>query len=188
MRLDAGSRIRQVSPAVIDLTAGAVYVDSAGAQRFEVRTPLATARDIGTQFEVRLLERAVRLRVRSGRVELTSGSRAVSGSEGTEIMWTAAGAVSRSIAVYGGEWEWTASLAPPLRIEGMRLSTFLDRLAREQGWRVEYADAALASEASDIVLHGSLDGLAPHEAVGVIVATSSLHHRVEDGRLFVFRR
>ena len=72
-------------------------------------------------------------------------------------------------------------------MEGLALSVFLERIAREHGWQLRYADAALASEASGIVLHGSVNGLPPREALAVAITTSGLSHRLENGELDVFR-
>ena len=188
VRLDVGSRARPLSSGGIELLAGAVYVDTGGESgRFEVRTAVATARDVGTQFEVRLLDRTLRLRVRTGLVELTDGVRSVSGRGGTEVTLSASGAVSRPIAVHGSEWDWTARVLRPLDIEGLALSMFLEWIAREHGWALRYDDPALAREAAGITLHGSVNGLAPHEAVEVAVATSGLRHRLERGELVVLR-
>ena len=188
VRLDSGSRARPLSRSAIELQAGAVYVDTGRPSGdFEVHTPIAIARDIGTQFEVRLIDAALRLRVRSGIVELRAGGRSVSGRGGTEVSFSATDTVTRPIATYGPEWAWTARLAAPLEIEGVALSAFLERIAREHGWRVRYADTALAAEASRIVLHGSVKGLAPGAALDVAVTTSGLRHRLENGELTVFR-
>ena len=188
VRLDVGSRARLLSSSVIELAAGAVYVDTGRELgRFEVRTAMATARDVGTQFEVRLLDRAVRLRVRTGVVELKDRTRSVAGRAGTEISLSATGAVSRPIATHGSEWDWTVHVSPLLDIEGVALATFLERVAREHGWAVRFIDPALAREASDIVLHGSVHGLPPREAVEVAITTSGLRHRLEGGELVVLR-
>jgi ferric-dicitrate binding protein FerR (iron transport regulator) len=188
VRLDAASRLRALSARRIELAAGAVYIDSEGdAPGFEVLTPFATARDIGTQFELRLLASSVRLRVRTGEVELQDGTRLVSGRAGTEITLSASGAVSRPLAVYGSEWEWTAALTAPLDIEGMALAAYLDYLAREHGWVLQYSDQALAREATGITLHGSTAGLSAAEAAATAVAASGLRHRLENGTLFVQR-
>jgi FecR protein len=189
VRLDVGSRARPLSSNVIELTAGAVYIDTdRESGHFEVRTPVATARDVGTQFEIRLLDITVRLRVRTGVVELRDGARSVSGRGGTEVMFSTTGAVSRPIAAHGSDWDWTATVSPPFEIEGATLSTFLDRMAREHGWTLRYADSALAREASGIILHGSVTGLTPHEAVEVTLTASGLTHRLEDGVVVVLRR
>ena len=187
VRLDVLSRARSLSAGMIELVAGAVYVDTERESgRFEVRTPLATARDLGTQFEVRLVDEGLRLRVRSGLVELTDGGRRVSGSGGTEVMFSEGGAVSRPFAPHGSDWEWTTKISPVVEIEGLALATFLDRLAREQGWTLRYQDSALAKRASQIVLHGSVKGLRPQDALDVAIATSGLHHRLERGELTVW--
>lgn len=188
VRLDVGSRARALSARAIELAAGAAYVDTGSESgRFEVRTPVGTARDVGTQFEVRLLERTVRLRVRTGVVELSDGGRSVSGRAGTEITFSAGAVSSRPIGVQGSEWEWTTRVSPALDIEGMALSVFLERLAREHGWTLHYADPALESEASDIILHGSIEGLGPREAIEVAIAASSFSHRLEAGKLVVLQ-
>jgi ferric-dicitrate binding protein FerR (iron transport regulator) len=189
VRLDVGSRARALSLHAIELSSGAAYVDTGRESgRFEVRTPVGTARDVGTQFEVRLLDRTVRLRVRTGVVELSDGGRSVSGRAGTEIILSDGAAASRPIAAHGPEWEWTTRVSPTLDTEGMALSVFLERVAREHGWTLHYADPALEREASDIILHGSVEGLRPREAIEVAIATSSLRHRLEAGELVVLRR
>ena len=186
VRLDVGTRVHALDADAIELSSGAVYVDTGRSSgRFEVRTDVATARDIGTQFEVRLVDRGLRLRVRTGIVELTHGERSVSGRAGTEVILSAAEAVTRPLAPYGPEWEWTAGLAPPPDFEGQTLSAFLARVAHEHGWEVRYADATLERTAARIVLHGSVSGLTPREAVDVAVATSGLLHRFENGTLVV---
>jgi ferric-dicitrate binding protein FerR (iron transport regulator) len=188
VRLDVGSRVRPVSAGVIELSAGAVYVDTGReAGRFEVRTPVATARDIGTQFELRLIDRAVRLRVRTGVVELRDGTRTVAGRSGTEVAFSDTGAVSRPIAAHGSEWDWTAAVSPALEIEGVALATFLESMSREHGWALVYGDPSLSREAAGIVLHGSVEELSPRDALDVTLKTSGLRYRLGDGELVVLR-
>jgi ferric-dicitrate binding protein FerR (iron transport regulator) len=188
VRLDRGSRMRAVSSNVIELSSGALYLDTGQDHgHFEIRTAVGTARDIGTQFEVRLVEDSLRLRVRTGLVELSNRARSMTGRPGTEIMFSPGGAVTRPIAAHGSEWAWVSRVAPPLEMEGLPLATLLERVAREHGWTVEYHDSAIAREAETIVLHGSVNGLAPHEAVEVAIATSGLQHRLSGGLLVVSR-
>jgi ferric-dicitrate binding protein FerR (iron transport regulator) len=188
VRLDVGSRVRPLSAGAIELSAGAVYVDTGRESgRFEVRTPIATAHDIGTQFELRLMDRALRLRVRSGLVELRDGPRSVAGRGGTEVTFSDTGAVSRPIAAHGSEWDWTAAISPPLKIEGLALASFLESMSREHGWALVYGDPSLAREAAGIVLHGSVERLSPREALDVTLRTSGLKHRLDAGELVVFR-
>jgi hypothetical protein len=105
---------------------------------------------------------------------------------GTEITLAATGAVTRAIAAHGAEWAWVNNASRQPDMEGVPLATFLTRLAREQGWSLEYHDADVARQAQAIILHGSVRDLAPHEAVAVAIETSGLRHRLEDGLLVVF--
>jgi ferric-dicitrate binding protein FerR (iron transport regulator) len=187
MRIDVGSRARLVAPSVVELAAGALYFDTApGSAALEVRTPLGVARDVGTQFEIRLEPAALRLRVRTGLVELQVGERTVPARPGTELTVAGEAAVSRPIAASGPDWQWAADMAPPFEIDGRPLAAFLAHLAREQGWDLRY-EGGLAREASGIMLHGSVRDLSPEDALAVTLRTSGLAHRLQDGELRVFR-
>ena len=186
--LDRGSRARMLSASVIELSSGALYLDTDRTSgQFEVRTAVATARDVGTQFEVRLIDSALRLRVRTGVVELRDGPRSVSGRGGTEITFSAAGAVTRPIALNGPEWDWTASVAPPWEIEG--LGAFSVSRAHRTGARLGSAlcRCCARQRSMGIILHGSVNGLPPREALAITITTSGLSHRLENGELVVFR-
>jgi ferric-dicitrate binding protein FerR (iron transport regulator) len=188
LRFDRGSRARFVSARSLVLDAGAVYVESASASPvIEIATSLGTVRDIGTQFEVRLGDAALRVRVRSGAVEVQRGTAVSSARAGDELTVTAAGAVSRAVSPHGDEWAWTAALGPAFDIEGRSLREFLEHVCREQGWTLTYRDSDLAREAPGIMLHGSTRGLQPSEALAVVMATTGLTHRVKDGKLEVGR-
>jgi hypothetical protein len=112
--------------------------------------------------------------------------RSVTGRGGTEITLSESGARSRPMPSYGPEWDWAAGLAPGVAIEGLALASYLERVSREQGWSVRYADPALARRASQIILHGSVDGLSPIAALEVALTTSGVRHRFEGGELVVF--
>lgn len=190
VRLDAGCRMRLLSPAAIELTHGGLYIDterdSAG---LEVRTAVGIARDIGTQFETRLTGGSLQIRVRTGVVEFRrQGRDTVTARAGTELTLHGNDVTSRSVARDGREWDWAAALAPRFDIEGRSVAAFLEHVSREHGWSLRYADAALARDASSIILHGSVAGLGPDEALEAALATSSLVHRVSDGELVVSRR
>lgn len=187
-RLDTNTRARIRSEAIIELSAGAVYVDSGGAPGgLQVQTPFGTARDVGTQFEVRLRDDALRVRVRSGTVELRHGGSARTAPAGMEVTIEGDRLTSVPVQPYGADWDWISAVAPTFAIEGRPLAAFLQHLAREQGWTLQYADPALAARAPAIVLHGSIDGLTPREALDVALTSSGLAYRLESGRLLVVR-
>lgn len=198
LRVDRGSRARLVSASAIELGAGAVYVDSGpqapelkndARNTLEVHTSLGIVRDIGTQFEIRLNDSSLRVRVRSGVVEVRGTARAeeVSARSGTELTVGPAGVTSRAVAPYGPDWAWAASLGPAFETEGRPLDAFLQHVCREQGWTLTYADAKLARDASGMILHGSTAGLQPSDALTVALATTGLTHRLDHGELLIAR-
>jgi ferric-dicitrate binding protein FerR (iron transport regulator) len=189
VRIDRDSRVRFVAPSVIEVVAGGLYVSTAdGSHGFEVRTPLGGVRDVGTQFEVRLTTASLRVRVRTGTVEIRRGAGIETAGAGTEAMVTPSGVAVRQVAPYGSEWAWTSAIAPPFAIEGQSLRSVLDHLATEEGWSLRYDDADVANIAARVVLHGSVEGLSAEEALEVALATSGLQYRLHDGTLLVSKR
>lgn len=182
LRLDVDTQVRLVSTSVIELRRGAVYLDSEGTGTVAVQTPFGTVTEVGTQFEVRLLESALRVRVREGAV-LVDSHRA---DAGTEMVLREDGSVTRSrIAAWGPPWDWVLKTAPPLQIEGLTLAEVLKRVVRETGWTVRYEDPGIAASAGGIVVHGNVEPLAPEQALEVVVPGAGLEHRVEDGVLIL---
>lgn len=189
LRVDRGSRLRIAAGDAIDLERGAVYADTgAGAGEsggtLAVRTPFGVARDIGTRFSVRLAERAVEVRVREGAVELAS-HRATAGEE---LRLAADGTLRRSaVAPHGPVWEWVMDAAPPFTIEGRTVREMLDRVARETGWRVRYADDGVAALADEAILHGSVGGLRADQVALAVLPSAGLEGELSDGVLTVRR-
>ncbi|HVG08606.1 MAG TPA: FecR family protein [Thermoanaerobaculia bacterium] len=182
LRLDAGSLVRLISASEVRLERGAVYLDSQGTGTVAVHTPLGTVTELGTQFEVRLLGSAVRVRVREGAVGVASHRV----EAGTELTLQADGSVTRShIASYGPPWNWVLKAAPPVPIEGMTLEEVLKRVVRETGWTVRYEDPRVAASAGEIVVHGDVGHLAPDQALEVVLPGAGLDHRVVDGVLIL---
>jgi ferric-dicitrate binding protein FerR (iron transport regulator) len=186
VRLDRSSGARLVTPTVIELGDGAVYIATVdGAAGFEVRTPFGTVRDAGTRFEVRLGAASLRIRVRSGLVDVRRGEATVRAGAGTEATVTSSGVATRSIAAYGPDWEWMSGLGSSFPIEGRSLFAYLDHLAAEQGWTVRYATPRIETAAASIILHGSVEGLKAEEALGVALRISGLQYRLREGEVFV---
>ena len=186
IRIDRDSRLRFSSPGVIELMAGAAYIETAaGSHGFEVRTALGIVRDVGTRFEVRVTDSSLRLRVRSGAAEIRRNDMVTSASAGTETTVTSTGVSTSHVAAYGAAWAWTAGLAPPYAIEGRTLRDFLEHTAAEEGWTLQYSTATIAKLADTTILHGSVDTLPPEDAVSVALATSGLQYRLRDGVLLI---
>lgn len=188
VRVDRGSRARLVSATALDLAEGAVYIDSGpGRASLEVRTPFGLVKDVGTQFETRLESGGLRVRVRSGLVELHRGATVVSTRPGSELLVGAAGTTTRAVRTFGPDWEWVTALASPFDVDRRPLAAYLEYLCREQGWTLAYADTRLARDASGMLVHGSVEGLTPTDALSVVLSTSGLTFRLDGGHLVVSR-
>ena len=189
VRLDRGTRLRLLSGTALALEAGAIYVDSAnvpGAPSLEVRTALGVARDIGTRFEVRFNGAALRVRVRDGLVRVNHSRQSHDASPGEELTLDGDGnMVRRPVPVFGAEWAWTFPLARPFDLEGRSLRDFLDWITGENGWQLRFADSAIEQNARTTILHGSILGLTPAEALAAVLPTSGVEHRLESGVLLV---
>ncbi len=190
-RLDHDTRIRLVSAELLVIERGALYVDAGvelpGDSRLAVETPSGVVHHVGTQYEVRLDGSDVRLRVREGRVVWRSNSGAVErGHAGEQLMIAADGAVRRQQAsLYGESWDWIASTTPAIDIEGQPLAEFLSWAGRELGREVVFATPEVARETAKIVVHGSIDGLTPAQALVAVLATTSVRGTLDGGRIVV---
>jgi hypothetical protein len=62
---------------------------------------------------------------------------------------------------------------------------FLDWVSREQGWRWQFEQPAMRGRVEQIVLHGTIDGLTPEEALAAVLPTCGLSFRQDGARLIV---
>ncbi len=186
LRLDHATSLRILSDRAFLLERGAVYVDSGttvGSVRIE--TALGTIEDVGTQFEVRLNEGGLTVRVREGEVKVGAGSVSLRAAAGHAVTVDRAGRLARAAAAPEAGWAWTETVAPPFPIEGRSLADFLTWAARERGTRVRYLGAGLAQRATGVRLHGSVEGMTLDQAVASVAVTSGLVHRWQAGELVV---
>ena len=199
LRVDVDTRLEILDAEVIALHQGAVYVDSAPAGveldretaigPIEIRTPWGVARDIGTQFEVRVGPEDLRVRVREGRVEIGREGPASAQTEaraGTELTLSNNGDIRRrAIEGHGPEWGWNLEIAPTFVLEGATLDDFLDWLVRETGWSLELADPVIAQQARSTVLHGDLEGIPIERTPDFVLATCGLRHELRGATLWI---
>lgn len=187
LRLDVASRIRLDAATAVSLEAGAVYVDSGAAgDGIVVRTPLGAAREVGTQFEVRLAGSAMTVRVREGLVMVSRGDEGTTVGRGFAVTMARGGtAEPRPLATWAGEWLWTQDVAPLLDIEGRTAGEYLDWVGREGGLVVAFADGRAEQVARSAVLHGTLLGPAPLDTLAVVLPGCGLTSRSVEGRLLV---
>jgi len=174
----------------VRLERGAAYIDSgraAGAESaLRLETAFGAARHLGTQFEVRVAAASMRVRVREGLVAVERGATRWTTGAGEALVVAANGTPSRErIATSGSEWRWVHDLSEPFILEGATVQAFLDWIGREQGWHWEIADATLRARADRVVLHGSIEGLTPEEALAAVLPAAGLTYRREGTRLVI---
>ncbi len=190
-RLDHDTRVNITGAQELTLERGALYVDAgpivSPASRLDVITPSGSVRHVGTQYEVRLMGTGVRLRVREGRIEwhARTGGFEQSGS-GEQLMIAGDGTVERlAMSLYGEYWDWAAAAAPGIKIEGLPLDRFLAWAGRELGREIVYATPESATDVASIVVHGSIAGLTPRQALDAVLATTSVRGSLEEGRIVI---
>jgi ferric-dicitrate binding protein FerR (iron transport regulator) len=190
-RLDHDTLIRLASTDQLVLERGAVYVDAgqdaSSDSDLVVETPTGVVRHVGTQYEVRLSGQETRLRVREGLVEWRSHDGAITnGRAGEELTVGARGLVRRAeSAPYGESWDWIATTTPAVDVEGRPLAEFLAWVGRELGREVVYATPEVSREAETIVVHGSVSGLTPEQALHAVLATTTVRGGLDEGRILV---
>ena len=189
LRVDASSVVTIDEGAQIHISKGALYLDSKGATLPAVITPAGRITDIGTRFEVRVIESggvgaaaklATRVRVRDGKVRLAQASTVSEVSAAEELLAGADASTSRRrVDPFGPEWAWVARAAPRFELEGKTLGNFLDWIEHEGAWTVAFASPALERRARPTVLHGSVESMSTTEALQAVLLASGLSHRVD---------
>jgi len=182
VRLDVGSAVRVDSAHELTLQRGAVYVDSGrtlpGSNPIEISTALGSVRHIGTQFEVRYFTAgALRVRVREGTVLVDRAGDTYETRAGDELTLRGGEVRHSPVPAHGPVWDWVQRTAPPLAIEGLPLAVFLDWVSRETGRLWMFSDPALAQATQDVILHGSIEGLTPEEALSIVLPGCGFRYR-----------
>jgi ferric-dicitrate binding protein FerR (iron transport regulator) len=191
VRLDASSRVVLASSTRLSLERGAIYVDAqvpTAGGGLTIGTPLADVLELGTQFEVRLLDDHIRVRVREGAVSLLRGNPVHTLAAGEEASLARDGTLQ--IGRFAGDdlaWQWVLAVAPPFLLEGSSAASFLRWSARETGLDLRWASPEVAAAAESIVLHGDATGVPPDQAPAAVLPTCGLAHRLDNGMLVVSR-
>jgi ferric-dicitrate binding protein FerR (iron transport regulator) len=187
LRLAPQTRITFAAAGRATLDAGTMYFDSeSGAAPVEVRTPLGTVRDIGTQFVARVAGERLDVAVRDGRVAIERGSGAVDVVAGERVSVTSGASAPRRerSASFGGDWDWAERLAPPFDIDGRPLIDFLRWVEAQTGRTLEFTDPAAEQVARDTVLMGSID-LEPLPMLTAVLALTDLGFRLDGERIVI---
>ena len=191
LRLDSGTVVAFEDAVHARLASGALYVDAglpagAASPEFELDTPAGRVAHLGTQYEARILDGGLRLGVREGRVRVSRGAGDLVGAAGESLTIRGDEVARAALAPTAAEWNWLAEVTPPFDIEGRSVEDFLVWAARQTGRTIVYASPDAARQARNVRLRGTVQGLAPDDALRAVLATTSLapeigaeHIRVE---------
>jgi len=186
VRIDGATRVVLVSPALLELQRGALYVDSTRLDNLVIRTKAGSFTPIGTQFEVRVDESTTRLRIREGRVAFDRENRRDVATAGEELSVDARGNIARApLRADDPQWQWVIALAKLPAIEGQTLEWFLRFFARQQGWKLEYASPSASELASKTILHGTVEGMSLDDALRTVARSTGIEYHIESGVLSV---
>lgn len=178
LRLDADSEIVLESQTLVSLVSGSLYMDSGalGSSPW-VRTPWGMVIPIGTQFELRLEEGGISVRVREGAVRVDGGSGPVEARRSEALTVREDGVTRHRIAVHGEEWNWVVEIAPGPERSGS-LADYLGWLEREMGWRLRYSVPALEEKARTIELRLPPGEITPGQMLPLLLEASELGYRL----------
>lgn len=190
LRIDKASQVILHSPNHISLEAGAVYIDTALAVTEEpilVSTPLGTAQDIGTQFQIRVTGMLLVVGVRQGLVEVTQpGQQTHSINKGFYVELSDSGEGGQQpLQPDDPDWAWIETLAPDFDIEGATLEQYLQWYVSERGVELVWSDAASETRAGAAVLAGSIAGISLDEGLLLVQQVAPFEYRISSDTLWV---
>ncbi len=189
VRLDRDSELRFLDEGGLELVAGTIYIDSGPQGKIagiDLHTPYGIVQEIGTQYEARMSDGVLRLRLREGSVILRrpDGDHTVDAGNELRVSSTRDPEIV-PIEAFGPRWDWVSEIAPIPDFQGRTADEFLRWLAREKGWTLAFADNDVANAARQTVLEGDLRRFSPDEALQIVTTTSRLRYTTEAGVLRV---
>jgi ferric-dicitrate binding protein FerR (iron transport regulator) len=179
LRLASATEVQLDGPRELTLRSGKVYLDNRASlgTGYRVGTPLGAVHDVGTQFEVRVTDGMLRVRVREGQVEIDRPGARLTGAAGEQLEIDVLGGVTRStIATTDPEWQWAEAMAQAPEIDGRPATELFAWVARETGRRLRYASPEVEQRAATVILHGNIRHLAPLAALDAMLATTDLEY------------
>lgn len=184
LRLDADTDVTVDSDRSVTLARGAVYLDSSN--RTGPPEPVAIVargtviRDIGTRYEVRVSDTELRVRVRDGRVAVSSTFGEREADRGGQLSVTSSEIRAGRAPMSGADWDWIVRATPPPQLEGRPLPEFLAWAEREGGRPIRFADPALERANASTIVYGAIDRLTVDEALDVVLPSCGLARRNDD--------
>jgi ferric-dicitrate binding protein FerR (iron transport regulator) len=183
LRLDSNTDLTLDTGQSMSLARGALYLDSSHrtgpAETVAIVARGSVIRDVGTRYEVRLSDQELRVRVRDGRVEVSSAFGIRAAEHGGQLNVTASGILSGRASTSGADWDWIVRATPPPQLEGRPLPEFLAWAEREGGRPIRFADPALERANAATIVYGAIERLTVEEALDVVLPSCGLARRTD---------
>lgn len=193
VRVDRDTRVELVTASELHLLAGRVYADTGDHvyrdRGLRIIADEATVTDVGTQFSVLLADGTLDVAVREGRVDVATGGQELIAVAGERMLIEKDRAVQTlQLEASDDYWNWAAGLAPAYELDNRSLLDFLRWAARETGRELVFENNELRMAAMRTDLHGSINDVAPNDAIAAVLATTTFRYRIEEDRIVIFRR
>jgi len=190
LRINSSSRVTVNTANHLSLDSGTIYIDTAYAlnkKPIVVTTPLGTAQDIGTQFQVQMTASKMVVGVRKGKVEVvTPGQPGLSVDSGQSVELDQGGqGTTKPLKTDDPDWDWIETVVPGFDIEGASLDEYLQWYSNERALDLGWADPVSESKAQRTVLSGSISGYSLDEGLKLVQKIAPFEYRVSDDGLWV---
>jgi len=176
LRLDETTAIRLESESQVYLSLGGLYAESdkkLAGQSLVVNTEFGAARDIGTEFEVRVSPDYWRVQVRDGLVNINADEFNTTAQAGERLVIARDQSVEReALSASDTSWQWTHRVHQPIAIEGASLSAYLAWWSDETGRRIVFKNNEDEIAATRTILHGSMNNLTVDDSLEVVLSTT----------------
>jgi ferric-dicitrate binding protein FerR (iron transport regulator) len=183
LRLDSDTALTIDAARRVSLTRGAIYLDSSNRkgppEPIEIVARGTVIRDIGTRYEVRLSDQELRVRVRDGRVAVSSVFGMREADRGGQLRVTSSGILAGRASTSGADWDWIVRATRPPQLEGRSLPEFLAWAEREGGRPIRFADPALERANAATIVYGAIERLTVEEALDVVLPSCGLARRTD---------
>lgn len=190
VRIDTETQIHVAANDRLELLRGGVYVDSgieADDVQMTIDTPFGSARDIGTQFQVRIDDGEMSVGVREGLVEFSRpGADLFEIDSGRLLIVSEDGdTFGHQLASNATAWQWVAAISPEFDIDGATLEDYLSWYARESGLTLSWETPSSRILARQSRLSGSIADLSIEQGLDLVRQIAPFRSRISGTTLHI---
>jgi FecR protein len=187
LRVAANTELHWLAADSVQLTQGAVYVDShANRAPLTIHTVRGEITHLGTRYLVDVEQQSLHVAVREGKVAVRADNKQVTVDALQQVQLGAGGDIVRAdLQLTDAMWQWADALAQPFALENRSVAEFLQWVASETGCELSYVSPSVKAAASSTVLHGQASNQAPLQAMQTVLATTDFHAAVQGRQLVI---